>query len=85
MDIAHCRGVTLPFLQNSRSPAPPRAAENASWSKQEAFAGYNPLTQHWQTMALYMLASAAMDLIVTQVVDGTKGFHAMIPKGIFRR
>jgi len=33
----------------------------------------------------YMLASAAMDLIVTQVVDGTKGIHAMIPKGIFRR
>jgi acetamidase/formamidase len=32
----------------------------------------------------YMLASAAMDLIVTQVVDGTKGIHAMIPKGIFR-
>src|SRR2546425_6017489 len=33
----------------------------------------------------YMLASGAMDLIVTQVVDGTKGIHAMIPKGIFRR
>ena len=33
----------------------------------------------------YMLASAAMDLIVTQVVDGTKGIHAMMPKGIFRR
>ena len=30
----------------------------------------------------YMLASAAMDLIVTQVVDGTKGIHAMMPKGI---
>ena len=28
----------------------------------------------------YMLASAAMDLIVTQTVDGTKGIHAMIPK-----
>jgi acetamidase/formamidase len=33
----------------------------------------------------YMLASAAMDLIVTQVVDGTKGIHAMMPKGIFRK
>jgi acetamidase/formamidase len=33
----------------------------------------------------YMLASAAMDLIVTQAVDGTKGIHAMIPKGIFRK
>ena len=33
----------------------------------------------------YLLASAAMDLVVTQVVDGTKGIHAMIPKAIFRR
>lgn len=32
----------------------------------------------------YMLSSAAMDLIVTQAVDGTKGIHAMMPKGIFR-
>jgi acetamidase/formamidase len=32
----------------------------------------------------YMLASAAMDLIVTQVVDGTKGIHALIPKAIFK-
>lgn len=33
----------------------------------------------------YMLASAAMNLNVTQVVDGTKGVHAMIPKDIFTR
>jgi acetamidase/formamidase len=33
----------------------------------------------------YMLASAAMDLIVTQVVDGTKGIHAMMPKEIFKK
>jgi acetamidase/formamidase len=33
----------------------------------------------------YMLASAALDLIVTQIVDGTKGIHAMIPKAIFRQ
>lgn len=33
----------------------------------------------------YLLSSAAMDLVVTQVVDGTKGIHAMIPKAIFRR
>jgi acetamidase/formamidase len=32
----------------------------------------------------YMLLSAAMDLHVTQVVDGTKGVHAMIAKSIFR-
>jgi acetamidase/formamidase len=33
----------------------------------------------------YMLASSAMDLIVTQAVDGTKGIHAMMPKGVFRK
>ena len=30
-----------------------------------------------------LLASVAMDMVVTQVVDGTKGIHAMIPKGNF--
>lgn len=33
----------------------------------------------------YMLASATMDLVVTQVVDGTKGIHAFMPKSIFKR
>jgi acetamidase/formamidase len=33
----------------------------------------------------YLLASAAMDLMVTQVVDGTKGIHAMMPKAIFKK
>ena len=33
----------------------------------------------------YMLLSATMDLIVTQVVDGTKGIHAMLPKSIFTK
>jgi len=32
-----------------------------------------------------MLLSAAMDLRVTQIVDGTKGVHAMLPKSIFHR
>ena len=31
----------------------------------------------------YMLVSAAVDLHVTQVVDGVKGVHAMLPKAIF--
>jgi len=31
----------------------------------------------------YMLASVAADFRVTQVVDGKKGVHAMIPKSIF--
>ena len=33
----------------------------------------------------YMLASLAMDLVVTQVVDITKGIHALMPKTIFGR
>ena len=32
----------------------------------------------------YLLLSAAMDLVVTQAVDGTKGIHAILPKSIFR-
>lgn len=32
-----------------------------------------------------MLMSAAMDLHVTQIVDGTKGIHAMVPKSIFQK
>jgi acetamidase/formamidase len=31
----------------------------------------------------YMLASVAADLHITQLVDGNKGVHAMIPKAIF--
>jgi len=31
-----------------------------------------------------MLCSVAMDLRITQIVDGTKGVHAMLPKSIFK-
>ncbi len=31
----------------------------------------------------YMIASVAVDYHVTQIVDGTKGVHGMIPKSIF--
>ena len=33
----------------------------------------------------YMLCSTAVDFNITQVVDGTKGVHAMIPKAIFTK
>jgi acetamidase/formamidase len=33
----------------------------------------------------YMIASVAVDYHVTQVVDGTKGIHGMIPKSIFKQ
>jgi acetamidase/formamidase len=32
----------------------------------------------------YMLASVAVDFDITQLVDGTKGVHGMIPKSIFK-
>jgi acetamidase/formamidase len=32
----------------------------------------------------YALCSLAVDLRITQIVDGNKGVHAMIPKAIFR-
>src|SRR5438552_5111395 len=33
----------------------------------------------------YMLASVAADLSITQLVDGNKGVHMMIPKSIFKK
>jgi acetamidase/formamidase len=33
----------------------------------------------------YMLASVAVDFHITQLVDGNKGVHAMIPKAIFKK
>ncbi len=32
----------------------------------------------------YQLSSVAVDFEITQLVDGTKGVHAMIPKSIFK-
>jgi len=31
-----------------------------------------------------MLISVGVDLRITQLVDGTKGAHAMIPKSLFK-
>ena len=40
--------------------------------------------RHLSREDAYALASVAIDFNVTQAVDGTKGIHAMIPKGIFK-
>jgi acetamidase/formamidase len=32
----------------------------------------------------YMLSSVAVDFSITQLVDGNKGVHAMIPKSLFK-
>lgn len=42
-------------------------------------------TKHLTRDDALMLMSAAMDLHVTQIVDGTKGIHATMPKAIFQR
>ena len=41
--------------------------------------------QHMSRDAAYVLCSIAVDLHVTQLVDGTKGVHAMLAKSIFSR
>jgi acetamidase/formamidase len=41
--------------------------------------------KHLSRDEAYMLASVAVDFCVTQLVDGNKGVHAMIPKSIFAR
>lgn len=33
----------------------------------------------------YMLVSTGCDVRITQLVDGTKGVHVMIPKALFTR
>ena len=40
--------------------------------------------KHLSREDAYMLSSVAVDFDVTQVVDGTKGIHGMIPKSIFK-
>jgi acetamidase/formamidase len=42
-------------------------------------------TKHLNRDDALMLMSAAMDLHVTQIVDGTKGIHATMPKAIFQQ
>jgi len=40
--------------------------------------------KHLSREDAYMLSSVAVDFAVTQVVDGTKGVHGVIPKSIFK-
>jgi acetamidase/formamidase len=39
--------------------------------------------KHLSRDEAYMLASVAADLHITELVDGNKGVHMMIPKAIF--
>ncbi|HJT86719.1 MAG TPA: acetamidase/formamidase family protein [Bryobacteraceae bacterium] len=40
--------------------------------------------KHLSRADAYMLTSSAVDLEITQLVDGTVGVHAMIPKSLFK-
>ena len=42
-------------------------------------------TKHLSREDAYMLSSVAADFEITQLVDGNKGVHAMIPKAIFKK
>jgi acetamidase/formamidase len=42
-------------------------------------------TQSLEKADAYMLSSVAVDFHITQLVDGTKGVHGMIPKTIFAK
>lgn len=55
------------------------AARRAAKEMVEYLAGERGLSRE----DAYMLVSAAVDLHVTQVVDGVKGVHAMLPKAVF--
>jgi acetamidase/formamidase len=39
--------------------------------------------KHMSRDDAYMLASVGVDFNITQLVDGKKGVHAMIPKSLF--
>jgi acetamidase/formamidase len=41
--------------------------------------------KHLSREDAYMLSSVAVDFEITQLVDGTKGVHAMVPKAIFKK
>jgi acetamidase/formamidase len=45
---------------------------------------YLTAERHLSRDDAYMLASVAADLSITELVDGNKGVHMMIPKGIFK-
>ena len=58
-----------------------QAAKDATRSAVDFLAATQPLTSE----EAYLLCSLAVDFRITQIVDGVKGVHAMIPKAIFKK
>src|SRR5262249_45037984 len=61
----------------------PRLEEAMKKAVREALPLITPRFPKLSREEAYMIASVAVDYHVTQVVDGTKGIHGMIPKAIF--
>ncbi len=57
------------------------AARDAIRSAVDFLSSTQPLTPE----EAYVLCSLAVDFRITQIVDGVKGVHAMIPKNIFKK
>ena len=58
-------------------------AEDSGWRTSSGGLRFLVEERHLSTEDAYMLSSMAADLHVTQIVDGTKGIHAVLPKRIF--
>jgi acetamidase/formamidase len=81
-------GLTRPRAETGSHPIFLAFAEDLDAAVLEAtrdvmryLTGHRGLTRH----EAYCLASVAVDFRITQVVDGFKGVHAMLPKSIFPR
>ena len=68
--------VTMGFHENLEEAARNAVEEMLDFLVQE---------KHLDRDTAYILASDAVDLRITQLVDGKKGVHAMLPKAIFVR
>ena len=68
--------ITMGFHENLEEAARNAVEEMLDFLVQE---------KHLDRDTAYILASDAVDLRITQLVDGKKGVHAMLPKAIFVR
>jgi acetamidase/formamidase len=66
--------ITMGFHEN---------LENAAKLALDEMLDFLEKEKHLKRADAYVLASDAVDLEITQLVDGNKGVHAMLPKNIF--
>ena len=78
MSNAGVRKLTVQFMSRKKTAAP--AAKLATREMIDFLVAEKGIPRD----EAYILCSLAVDLHVTQLVDQTKGVHAMLPKAIFR-